>query len=431
MAIAMARHGGIGVIHRNMPIADQAAEVQKVKRSQSGMITDPVTLPADGAAARGRGADEPLPVLGRADHRRRRAARRHPDQPRHPLLRDVRLRAPRLGVHDVGSGSSRRRSAPALDAAKAILQKHRIEKLPLVDDDGRLAGLITVKDIQKRQEFPNATPRRRRAPALRGRRRRRRRPRGARRRARGPGRRRRHHRHRPRALGRRRSRPSSGSRRGWPDAARRRRQRGHAPRASTRSPTPGPTPSRSAWAPARSAPRASSAAPACRSCRRSGPRPVGPGERGVPVIADGGITYSGDIVKAIAAGAETRDARLAARRHRGEPGRDGAVRGAPLQELPRHGLDGRDAGPRRRPLRQRPDVGPSAVGAAHAQARPRGHRGSRAVRRPARRGRLPARRRPAQRHGLRRRRHARRAAHRAPRSCGSPPPAARRATRTT
>ena len=67
-----------------------------------------------------------------------------------------RLRAPGLGVHDAASGSSRATVGTTLDEAKAILQKHRIEKLPLVDDDGRLAGLITVKDIQKRQEFPNA-----------------------------------------------------------------------------------------------------------------------------------------------------------------------------------------------------------------------------------------------------------------------------------
>ena len=105
-----------------------------------------------------------------------------------------------------------------LDEAKAILQQHRIEKLPLVDADGRLAGLITVKDIQKRQEFPNATARRRAvgcgAPP----------PSASATTSRSGSRRSSRmgvdavvDRHRPRPLGRRRSRRSSGSRRSWPD----------------------------------------------------------------------------------------------------------------------------------------------------------------------------------------------------------------------
>ncbi|MGA9278380.1 IMP dehydrogenase [Ilumatobacter sp.] len=156
MAIAMARHGGIGVIHRNMSIADQSSEVQKVKRSQSGMITDPVTLPPtaylhEAEALMNRFKFSGVPITDEDGH----------------LVgiltnRDIRfcegtdfdrpvtefMTADGLVVAEVGT---------SLDDARAILQQHRIEKLPLVDGSGRLAGLITVKDIQKRLDFPNAS----------------------------------------------------------------------------------------------------------------------------------------------------------------------------------------------------------------------------------------------------------------------------------
>ena len=156
MAIAMARHGGIGVIHRNMSIEAQAAEVQKVKRSQSGMITDPVTLPP---TARLHEAEELM-------HRFKFSGVpiTDPDGRLVGILtnRDIRFCAGSDFDRPVSEfmTSDGLRTAPVgttLDEAKAILQRHRIEKLPLVDDDGRLAGLITVKDIQKRQEFPNAS----------------------------------------------------------------------------------------------------------------------------------------------------------------------------------------------------------------------------------------------------------------------------------
>lgn len=156
MAIAMARHGGIGVIHRNLPVADQAAEVQKVKRSQSGMITDPVTLTADARlheaeSLMNRFKFSGVPVI---DHDGRLVG----------ILtnRDIRFcqssdyERP-LSDFMTAEGLVTAAVGTSLDEAKAILQKHRIEKLPLVDDAGRLAGLITVKDIQKRQEFPNAS----------------------------------------------------------------------------------------------------------------------------------------------------------------------------------------------------------------------------------------------------------------------------------
>jgi IMP dehydrogenase len=156
MAVAMARHGGIGVIHRNMSIADQAAEVQKVKRSQSGMITDPVTLPPTALLQDAEDLMHKFKFSG--------VPITDPDGRLVGILtnRDIRfcegsdferpvtefMTAEGLVTAEVGT---------SLDQAKAILQQHRIEKLPLVDSDGRLAGLITVKDIQKRLDFPNAS----------------------------------------------------------------------------------------------------------------------------------------------------------------------------------------------------------------------------------------------------------------------------------
>jgi IMP dehydrogenase len=156
MAVAMARHGGIGVIHRNMSIADQAAEVQKVKRSQSGMITDPVTLPptallqdAEDLMHKFKFSGVPITdadgrLVGILTNRDIRFCEGS------DFTRPVTdfMTAEGLVTAEVGT---------SLDQAKAILQQHRIEKLPLVDADGRLAGLITVKDIQKRLDFPNAS----------------------------------------------------------------------------------------------------------------------------------------------------------------------------------------------------------------------------------------------------------------------------------
>jgi IMP dehydrogenase len=156
LAVAMARHGGIGVIHRNMSIADQAAEVQKVKRSQSGMITDPVTLPPTALLQDAEDLMHKFKFSG--------VPITDPDGRLVGILtnRDIRfcegsdfarpvtefMTADGLVTAEVGT---------SLDQAKAILQQHRIEKLPLVDAEGRLAGLITVKDIQKRLDFPNAS----------------------------------------------------------------------------------------------------------------------------------------------------------------------------------------------------------------------------------------------------------------------------------
>ncbi|MCX6540742.1 MAG: IMP dehydrogenase [Actinobacteria bacterium] len=156
MAVAMAREGGIGVIHRNLSIEDQAAEVQKVKRSQSGMITDPVTLTPtatlhEAEALMNRFKFSGVPII---DHDGRLVG----------ILtnRDIRFCGGSDFDRPVADFMTSERLITAavgttLEEARATLQKYRIEKLPLVDDQGFLRGLITVKDILKRQEFPNGT----------------------------------------------------------------------------------------------------------------------------------------------------------------------------------------------------------------------------------------------------------------------------------
>ena len=156
LAIAMARCGGLGVVHRNLSVEDQAAEVQKVKRSQSGMISDPVTLRAnatldDAEVLMSRFKISGVPItdsegvlVGILTNRDVRFC--SADDYRRPVSDFMTSEG--LITAPVGT---------TLEQAKSLLQRHRIEKLPLVDDKGRLRGLITVKDIMKRQEFPNAT----------------------------------------------------------------------------------------------------------------------------------------------------------------------------------------------------------------------------------------------------------------------------------
>ena len=156
MAIALAREGGIGVIHRNMTVADQAAEVQKVKRSQSGMITDPITLPPSATLADAEALMHQFKISG--------VPNTDPEGRLVGILtnRDTRFCEPadyQRSVADfmTSDGLVTAKVGTTLDEARSILQRHRIEKLPLVDADRRLVGLITVKDILKNQEFPNAT----------------------------------------------------------------------------------------------------------------------------------------------------------------------------------------------------------------------------------------------------------------------------------
>ncbi|MBC7591460.1 MAG: IMP dehydrogenase, partial [Salinibacterium sp.] len=157
MAIAMARNGGIGILHRNLSIEDQAAYVDKVKRSESGMITNPVTTTPDATVAEvdalcGQFRISGVPVVekdgtlvGIITNRDMRFV--SPFEKATTLVRDVMTRTPLItapfGVDP--------------DSAVAIFAQHKIEKLPLVDAEGRLTGLITVKDFEKTEKYPNAT----------------------------------------------------------------------------------------------------------------------------------------------------------------------------------------------------------------------------------------------------------------------------------
>jgi IMP dehydrogenase len=154
MAIALAREGGLGILQRNLSIGAQVAEVDKVKRSEAGMIVEPVTLPpgalvSDALALMERYHISGVPItddsgilVGILTNRDLRFERNH-DQPVSALMTSDELVTAPIGT--------------TLAEAERLLHRHRIEKLPIVDGDGRITGLITVKDIQKRVEFPDAT----------------------------------------------------------------------------------------------------------------------------------------------------------------------------------------------------------------------------------------------------------------------------------
>jgi IMP dehydrogenase len=154
MAIALARLGGIGVLHRNLAIADQVAEIDKVKRSESGLIVEPLTLPPDALVADALTLMERYRVSGVpiTDDAGRLVG----------ILTNRDLRFEKDTTQPVSALMTARNlvTAPVgttLEEAEHLLHRHRIEKLPVVDADGVLKGLITVKDIQKRIEFPFAT----------------------------------------------------------------------------------------------------------------------------------------------------------------------------------------------------------------------------------------------------------------------------------
>ncbi len=152
MAIALAQRGGIGIVHKNLSLERQAEEVDKVKRSESGMITDPITIEptapireAEALMAKFRISGVPVveghKLVGILTNRDLRFETRWDIPVSEAMTKDNLVTVP------VGT---------TLQEARAILQKHRIEKLLVVDGDGQLKGLITVKDIEKSTEYPNA-----------------------------------------------------------------------------------------------------------------------------------------------------------------------------------------------------------------------------------------------------------------------------------
>jgi IMP dehydrogenase len=154
LAVALARAGGIGIVHRNLSIEDQVAEVDKVKRSESGLISDPLTLTPAALVS------EALELM--AAYRISGVPIVDGDDLLVGILTNRDLRFEKDGTKPVSELMTSRDLVTApigttLEEAEAILHRNRIEKLPVVDEEGRLRGLITVKDIRKRIEYPHAT----------------------------------------------------------------------------------------------------------------------------------------------------------------------------------------------------------------------------------------------------------------------------------
>ena len=153
LAIAMAREGGIGIIHKNMSIAQQAQEVDRVKRSESGVITNPFSLTRDhhvydAEELMGKYRISGVPVVD--ENQKLVGIMTNRDL---RFIHDYSMKISDVMTHEnlvtapVGT---------TLQEAEVLLQKHKIEKLPLVDDTNTLKGLITIKDIEKAIQFPNA-----------------------------------------------------------------------------------------------------------------------------------------------------------------------------------------------------------------------------------------------------------------------------------
>lgn len=153
LAIALAREGGIGIVHKNMSIEAQAEMVRKVKRSENGMITDPITLPPD------RTVGDALDLMAEYKISGVPVATQEGDLVGIITNRDLRFETDRTRpIHELMTPQPLVTvpEGTTLEQAKAVLHRHRIEKVLVVDSKGKLSGLITVKDIMKQIEHPNA-----------------------------------------------------------------------------------------------------------------------------------------------------------------------------------------------------------------------------------------------------------------------------------
>ena len=151
-AIAMAQEGGMGIIHRNLPVGIQAAEVEKVKKFESGMISDPITVAPDQQISEAKAIMDKYGISGLPVKRNDRLV---------GILTNRDLRFERKLDRTVSEVMTKDKLVTVkegvdLDEAKELLHRHRIEKLLVVDDNFNLKGLITVKDIEKRTQYPNA-----------------------------------------------------------------------------------------------------------------------------------------------------------------------------------------------------------------------------------------------------------------------------------
>ncbi len=153
LAIALAQEGGLGVIHKNMTVAQQTREVDKVKRSENGIIVDPVTLPPDATVGEARGIMEQqhisgVPIVVKGGQLKGILTRRD--------LRFLTDNNQRISEVMTKDNLVTAQENTTLEAAERILTENKVEKLLLVDDDYRLKGLITIKDIDKQMAFPSA-----------------------------------------------------------------------------------------------------------------------------------------------------------------------------------------------------------------------------------------------------------------------------------